>query len=249
VTEQPAGQFAQATLRESLRFPLREAADSLRKAWTARVQFHEQFDWITWTPEGAKLGRATLLARRVRDDRVRLQALLSVAFQKRFEPSALRLLEFAEAAYEQGDIAKSARHVALARFPKFVSRADHCRLYVTAGLIDSGLLTSAELLKAYDLEERELGAIKGYDPNEPRVAPGNPGGGQWTAGGGQVGSVGSQNFDYACRVLRLDRNVASDILHAIKDAANLSGADECTFDTETGDVFHGDEHIGNLHDE
>jgi hypothetical protein len=56
------------------------------------------------------------------------------------------------------------------------------------------------------------------------------------------------NFGYACRVLRLDPDVASEALHAIKEHAGLSGSDVCIFDTETGDVFHNGEYIGNLGD-
>jgi hypothetical protein len=102
--------------------------------------------------------------------------------------------------------------------------------------------------------------------DQPRVPRGSPDGGQWTAGDGAVGSAGSRrdggtapqgeqvavvttNFDYACRALGLDRNVASEILHELKAAAKLSGSDQCSFDTETGEVFYRGEHIGNLNDQ
>ena len=109
----------------------------------------------------------------------------------------------------------------------------------------------------------EVASLAKYNVDEPRVAAGNPGGGQWTRDG-EAGpssrtnrhphisdeprevAVLTENFKYACRALRLDYGAASNILHALKEGAGLSGADQCTFDTETGDVFYGDEHIGNL---
>jgi len=56
------------------------------------------------------------------------------------------------------------------------------------------------------------------------------------------------NFAHACRCLKWNPIAASDALHAMKSAAGLSGGDTCTFDTVTGDVFHGGECIGNLRD-
>lgn len=194
----------------------------------------------------------------MRVDRVRLGALLSIAFNEVCGASTLRLLEFAEAAYKQGHAAKSAMHVALANFPKFVSRAHALRLHTAAGLLDAGLFTSRDLVKVCGLDVGAFDAVTKYNPNEPRVPAGNGGGpvdllgpsanGGRTPAGDQV-AVKTNNFNYACRVMRLDRNVASEILHGLKDAANLSGADQCTFDTDTGDVFYGDEYIGNLHDQ
>jgi hypothetical protein len=60
----------------------RETINGLRRAWTTKARFSEHFDWITWTKRGAELGSGTLLARSTRDDRVRLRACLSVAFNK-----------------------------------------------------------------------------------------------------------------------------------------------------------------------
>ena len=59
-------------------------------------------------------------------------------------------------------------------------------------------------------------------------------------------AVLTRNFRYACRVLSLDIDAASEILHQLKHAAGLGGADNCTFETETGDVYFNGEHIGNL---
>ena len=100
-----------------------------------------------------------------------------------------------------------------------------------------------------------------YNPNwptQPRVPGGEPiGPGQWTAEGGGLPASGrtattllvagsTTNFNYACRVLKLNRNKASDILHAVKEDNYLGGADNCTFDTDTGDILYNGEVIGNL---
>lgn len=59
-------------------------------------------------------------------------------------------------------------------------------------------------------------------------------------------AVLTRNFNYACRALQLDPNAASEILHQLKEAAGLGGADNCMFDTETGEVYFNGESIGNL---
>jgi len=56
----------------------------------------------------------------------------------------------------------------------------------------------------------------------------------------------TSNFRYACRVLKLDPNAASDALHLAKRLRRLTGADTCLFDTTTGDIIYHGEIIGNL---
>jgi len=75
---------------------LRDAADALHKSWIVKDRFREHLSWITWTPEGAKLGAGTLLAKSVRYDRVRLRALLLVAFGRVYGRSTLARPEIAE---------------------------------------------------------------------------------------------------------------------------------------------------------
>ena len=58
----------------------------------------------------------------------------------------------------------------------------------------------------------------------------------------------TKDFDYACRVLRLDSHAASDALHAAKDAHGLGGANNCHFDLKSGDILFNGEVIGNLGD-
>ncbi len=56
----------------------------------------------------------------------------------------------------------------------------------------------------------------------------------------------TKKFDYACRVLGVDRNAASDALHAAKDALGLRANQNCEFDLKTGDILWQGEIIGNL---
>jgi hypothetical protein len=58
----------------------------------------------------------------------------------------------------------------------------------------------------------------------------------------------TQNFNYACRVLKLDRHKASTALHAAKETIDLRGDNNCTFDTVTGDIIYNGQVIGNLRD-
>jgi hypothetical protein len=60
-------------------------------------------------------------------------------------------------------------------------------------------------------------------------------------------AIKTKDFNHACRVLRLDPNEASDILHDAKYKAGLSGGDNCHFDLDNGDIFFNGEWIGNLH--
>jgi RHS repeat-associated protein len=75
-------------------------------------------------------------------------------------------------------------------------------------------------------------------------------GGQGGSGGrGRAGRDETANFNNAVRELGLDKNQASDALHAIKKAAGLGGRDNVIFNTRTGDVLNkAREVIGNLRD-
>jgi len=65
-------------------------------------------------------------------------------------------------------------------------------------------------------------------------------------GAEQQVAVLTNNFKYACRALRLDPYGASDVLHELKEELNIGAGEDCTFDTETGDVYFNGEYIGNL---
>ncbi len=240
-----------------------QAIGALKASWTARSRLAPFYPFITWTREGPRLGAATLLARGSAREDGRLLALLSVAVGYAVSANVLKHLVCAEAEFERGDLAKSAMHVALTGLPALTGSAGARRHHIAAGILDHAFLTPLGLLKACEFDCREIESLAKYNPDEPRVVAGNPDGGQWTSSGDAAGpsrstdrsartsestevAVLTNNLRYACRALGLDYNAASDILHALKEGAGLSGDDQCTFDTETGDVFHGDEHIGNL---
>ncbi len=99
----------------------------------------------------------------------------------------------------------------------------------------------------------------GYGPAQPR----NPDG-RWSGGGSISFSHGTErpessvstqedilhltattkDFQHACRVLKLDPIEASDALHAARHAHGLSGADNCLFDLDSGDIIFNGEPIG-----
>jgi hypothetical protein len=58
----------------------------------------------------------------------------------------------------------------------------------------------------------------------------------------------TKNIRKACKLLGIDPIDAGEAIHAAKTNRRLSGADECTFDLENGNIIFQDEIIGNLHD-
>ena len=56
----------------------------------------------------------------------------------------------------------------------------------------------------------------------------------------------TMDFDCACKALGLDRRRASRILHELKEDNLLGPADNVRIHIPSGDVYFGDECIGNL---
>jgi hypothetical protein len=210
-----------------------------------------------------RLGAATLLTRNDRNEDDRLLALLSVAHARDVSAGALKHLAWAEREFQRGDLLKSAMHVALTGLPALVGSEAARRLHLAAGILDHGFLTPFSLMTACGFSCDALDALVKYREDQPRAPRGSPNGGQWTRDGTASApdhtshdpsireapreiAVLTGDLKHACRALGLDYSAASDILHALKKKAGLSGGDTCTFDTETGDVFYGDEYIGNL---
>jgi hypothetical protein len=88
-----------------------------------------------------------------------------------------------------------------------------------------------------------------FDPEQPRDENG-----RWVSSGSPPQSNGgievaktTSNFRHACKVLGLDPRAATKALHDAKGHANLSGADNCLFDLDNGNIFFNEEWIGNLH--
>ncbi|HSU98556.1 MAG TPA: hypothetical protein VLI91_00470 [Roseiarcus sp.] len=256
--EGPAGSCSR---RDADRF--RRTISGLETSWRAEAARAPFYPFIAWTPEGARLGAATLLKRNGRSEDDRLLALLSMAHARDIPAGALKHLVWAEREFHRGDLLKSAMHVALTGLPALVGSEAARRLHIAAGMLDHGLHTPLGLMEACGFDCGPLDALLKYDPDQSRAPKGSPDGGQWTRDGTGDPSdhtshdpaiqetprevaVLTGELKHACRALGLDYNAASDILHALKKKAGLSGADNCTFDTETGDVFYGDEWIGSL---
>jgi hypothetical protein len=56
------------------------------------------------------------------------------------------------------------------------------------------------------------------------------------------------NPNAACRALGMDRFKFKENLHKLKDAHNLSGNDNVIIHVPSGDVFFGEEYVGNVCD-
>jgi hypothetical protein len=203
---------------------------------------------------GLSLGRTPLIDHRDGCFFVRPQSDLERLF-KRSSPGAdldrlLRGLRVVKSALDQNNLCLAQIAAVQLRIPN-----------LTGFLARAALEAEDRLIKA------ELGsdvlARGGWDPDKhPRTgAPPNAG---WFAPTGGTGSAGSAqegeapilpvaersttNPDYAARALRIDRNVLSERLHAIKDREGLGGNDNVRIMIPSGDVYYGSEHIGNLRD-
>jgi hypothetical protein len=143
------------------------------------------------TSEGLMLGMGTILvpaegARKLAalEGRERqVLALLSAAYGRAVEPSVLGNIERAAKCWSVGDDFTAHLHLAhtglraLDDFP----RAAH-RLRMAKGALDHGASPRA-LFEVLRIDRQYIDALdKRYNPVQPRIPAGHPGGGQWTAG-------------------------------------------------------------------
>jgi hypothetical protein len=159
-----------------------EAVAALEESWSNKARHASHFPFVTWTPDGPRLGASTLLAREGAGEEARLLALLSIAHGFPFPSSALKHLSWAEPEFERRNLAKSAMHVALTGLPAVTGTDAARRLHIAAGILDSHFLTPVGLLKACEMDSGAVEAlVKAYNPDEPRIPAGNTGGGRWTS--------------------------------------------------------------------
>src|SRR5271155_1519500 len=141
-----AEQFAERQRPEDggVRHPLLSqflgAIASLEKSWATDTRHVSYFPLITWTPEGPRLGAATLLMRKRAGEEARLLALLSVAHGFVVPSSVLKHLAWAELEFQRRNLAKSAMHVALTGLPALSGIEAARRLHMAAGILDRGFL-------------------------------------------------------------------------------------------------------------
>ncbi len=176
----------------------RQTIVDLEESWAVETRHALFYPFVTWTPEGPRLGAATLLTRNGHSED-RLLALLSVAHACVLPENALKHLAWAEKEFHRGDLAKSAMHVALTGLPALVGSEAARRLHIAAGILDHRFLTPLGLMKACGFDCDALDALVKYSEDQPRVPKGNPDGGQWTRDDG-VASPASH-----------DRSSASDV--------------------------------------
>jgi hypothetical protein len=162
----------------------RRTIADLEESWAVKARQAPFYPFVTWTPEGARLGAATLLARNGRSEDDRLLALLSVAHACDVPANALKHFAWAEKEFHRGNLAKSAMHVALTGLPALVGSKAARRLHIAAGIFDHDLLTPLGLMKACGFDCDALDALVKYREDQPRVPKGNPDGGQRTRDGG-----------------------------------------------------------------
>lgn len=163
----------------------RRTIADLEKSWVVEARNEPFYPFVTWTPEGPRLGAGTLLARNGRSEDDRLLALLSVAHARDAPADAPKHLAWAEREFDRGDLVKSAMHVALTGLPALVgSEAARRRLHIAAGMLDRGFHTPLGLMKACGFDCGPLEALVKYREDQPRAPKGCPDGGQWTRDGG-----------------------------------------------------------------
>jgi hypothetical protein len=80
-------------------------------------------------------------------------------------------------------------HIALANLPPLAERENAYRLHVAAALLDQGFLTPLDLMRACELDIREIEPFTKYNPDQPRVPAGNSDGGEWTREGVGTGAA------------------------------------------------------------
>ncbi len=161
----------------------RRTISDLETSWRAEAIRAPFYPFVAWTPEGPRLGAATLLKRDGHGQDERLLALLSVAHARDVPPGALKYLTCAEWDFHRGDLLKSAMHVALTGLPALVGSAAARRLHIAAGILDHGFLTPLGLMKACGFDCGPLEALVKYREDQPRAPKDSPDGGQWTRDG------------------------------------------------------------------
>lgn len=167
--------------------------EQLRKRWRACEAATPIDATMRFNAQGLVLGAGAVLAanqnRSGRDIRLeggeaRLLALLGAAYGRVADEGALGHIRRAAERWNEGDDARAALHLALARLGPLepVREAAH-RMFLADALLESGF-GAEEVLKALNLDPSGLDWARGYNDQEPRVPKGQTGGGRWTDGSG-----------------------------------------------------------------
>ena len=155
------GGDALARRREATQDRFRRTIAAMEQSWPDRLKRSAFYPFVTWTPEGPKLGASTLLWSKGARDDVRLLALVSVACGVAVPAGALAWLARAEIEFERGRAARSAIHVAMSGIPALRSREAARRLYFAAGILDAGFFTPARLVTMCGLDSGAVDSLRG----------------------------------------------------------------------------------------
>jgi hypothetical protein len=142
------------------------------------------------TPQGLVLGAGTVLlpaegARKLKSlkgSEQQLLALLSAAYGVAVAPTVIGNIERAAKCWSEGDDFTAHIHLAHTglRALDDLPNAAH-RLRMAKGVLDHGG-SPRSIFEALRLDPRYIDALeKHYNPKQPRVPAGHPGGGQWTS--------------------------------------------------------------------
>ena len=157
---------------------------------------------MIFTPRGLMLGAGTILVpaeglRRLKclTGREReVLALLSAAYGRAVAPSVLGNIERGAKSWSEGDDFTAHIHLAHTGLHPLdgFSEAAH-RLRMAKGALDHGASPRA-VFEALRLDAAHIDALeKRYNPAQPRVPAGHPGGGEWTSGDWTDSEKASEN--------------------------------------------------------
>ncbi len=165
---------------------------------------------MTFTEEGLVLGAGTVLAKAIVDPwgrpalavdgaEERILALLSIAYGKGVDPAILDHIRRASEQWSRGELHLALIHLAYTGLSELTDEQEcSFRLFMAARALADGVALR-DLLTACGLDTVPLDLLKArFNPNQPRVPKGNPGGGQWSSNGS-----GARRRDESTRSLLL----------------------------------------------
>jgi hypothetical protein len=180
-------------------------ADALSKRWDARSSGAPLHRQMAFDGDELVLGAGTKLAAagdeswRAKADEpptgdARIVALLSAAYRRPIELSALAHIRCALVRRQQGEMALALTHLALTGLPGLANpKEDARRLFMADGLMKAGV-APAVIVEALGLGRAPLDDLeRGYNPDQPRVPAGNGReSGQWTSGNAPSASTAGE---------------------------------------------------------
>ena len=162
--------------------------ERLRKEWGAREHMVPIDPCPRFTPEGLVMGAGTVMAaadakgglRSLDGQEARVLALLSVAYGRAVEPSALNAIDRAGKRWKDGEDCLALIHLALAGLHRLDDRDAARRLFMADRLMETGIEPGL-ILRALDLDATACDAFKLYNEAQPRVPAGSGDtSGEWT---------------------------------------------------------------------